>query len=58
MEKIKTMEEVNNLEAEYCAKEEIAFKENPSDANKIAVLCKRDEFNRALLRKLLKKLNG
>ena len=52
------MQKITALEAEYCASEELAFKENPTDQNRIAVLCKRDEFNRALLRKLLEKLNG
>jgi len=52
------MEEITLLEAEYCAKEEKAYKENPTDANRIVVLCKRDEFNRAVLHKLLEKLNG
>ena len=37
-------------EYEYTKKEHDAFMENPTDANRIAVLCKRDEFSKKLLR--------
>ena len=44
------MREINEKESEFCKAEEIAFHADNSDANRIAVLCKRDEFNRIMLR--------
>ena len=37
-------------EYEYTKKEHDAFMESPTDANRIAVLCKRDEFAQKLIR--------
>jgi hypothetical protein len=54
---IDKMNQVEELEYQYCAKEEAEYWQNPTEANKIAVLCKRDEFNRALIRKLIEKIN-
>ena len=44
------MDELRDKEYEYCRDEENAFYADPSDANRITALCKRDEFNRAMLR--------
>jgi len=54
---IDKMSKVEELEYQYCAKEEAEYWNNPTDTNKIAVLSKRDEFNRALIRKLIEKIN-
>jgi len=44
------MDELRDKEYAFCKAEEDAFYENQSDANRIAALCKRDEFNRMMLR--------
>ena len=42
--------ELNAKEYEFCKDEEDAFQADPTVRNQVVVLCKRDEFNRMMLR--------